>query len=66
PHSPYILASINNLILANKVAQHHPKEVQGKINKNLWIKRDKVYAPIIKMEPRQKLSTLNLILFSKK
>lgn len=46
-HSPYILASINNLILAHKVAKQHPTEVQNKINKNLWIDRNKVYAAIL-------------------
>lgn len=46
-HSPYILASINNLILAHKVSKQHPAEVQNKINKNLWIDRNKVYAAIL-------------------
>jgi len=43
-HSPYILASINNLILANKVGSKHPEKVTPKINKNLWINRDKIFA----------------------
>ena len=45
-HSPYILASINNLILANKVGSEKA-EVSTKINKNLWIKRSKVYAALV-------------------
>jgi predicted ATPase len=45
-HSPYILASINNLILADKVGSENPK-VAGKINKNLWISKDKVYAAFV-------------------
>lgn len=45
-HSPYILASINNLILANKVGSQN-EEVSAKINKKLWIKRDKVYAALV-------------------
>lgn len=45
-HSPYILASINNLILANKVGSQN-EEVAARINKNLWIKRDKVYAALV-------------------
>lgn len=45
-HSPYILASINNLILANKVGSDNVK-VADRINKNLWIRRDKVYAALV-------------------
>lgn len=45
-HSPYILASINNLILANKVGSEK-EEVSARINKNLWISRDKVYAALV-------------------
>ena len=45
-HSPYILASINNLILANKVGSVNEK-VADRINKNLWIRRDKVYAALV-------------------
>ncbi len=45
-HSPYILASINNLILANKVGSVN-KEVSERINRNLWVSRDKVYAAIV-------------------
>jgi predicted ATPase len=47
-HSPYILASINNLILANKVGSQNAQEVGKRINKNLWINRDKVYAALVK------------------
>lgn len=46
-HSPYILASINNLILASKVGKTHFKEVSARINKNLWIEREKIYAAIV-------------------
>ncbi len=45
-HSPYILASINNLILANKVGSGK-KDVSDRINKSLWIRRDKVYAALV-------------------
>lgn len=45
-HSPYILASINNLILAKKVGSENAK-VADRINKNLWIRRDKVYAALV-------------------
>ncbi len=45
-HSPYILASINNLILANKVGSENAI-VADRINKNLWIRRDKVYAALV-------------------
>lgn len=46
-HSPYILASINNLIFANKVGSEKEKEVSAKTNKNLWINGDKVYAALV-------------------
>lgn len=46
-HSPYILASINNLIFANKVGLCREEEVSAKINKNLWIARDRVYAALV-------------------
>jgi AAA15 family ATPase/GTPase len=46
-HSPYILASINNLILANKVGNIAPEEVSQKVNPHLWINRDKVYAALV-------------------
>lgn len=46
-HSPYVLASINNLILANKVGINHPNEVSKKINRHLWINRNKVYAAMV-------------------
>jgi predicted ATP-dependent endonuclease of OLD family len=45
-HSPYILASLNNLILANKVGSEN-LNVEKRINKNLWINRDKVYAALV-------------------
>jgi len=45
-HSPYILASLNNLILANKVGSKNIN-VEKRINKNLWINRDKVYAALV-------------------
>lgn len=46
-HSPYILASINNLILAHKVGKKHPEKVTPKIDKNLWINRDKIFAAMV-------------------
>jgi len=46
-HSPYILASLNNLILAHKVGSTNQDEINKKINKNLWINRDKVFAAIV-------------------
>lgn len=36
-HSPYILASINNLLLAFNKGQEKPKETQKIINKDSWI-----------------------------
>jgi predicted ATPase len=46
-HSPYILASVNNLILANKVGQKYADTVSKKINKNIWLNRDKIYAAFV-------------------
>ncbi|WP_347068801.1 AAA family ATPase [Flavobacterium sp. WV_118_3] len=46
-HSPYILASINNLILAHQVGQSNRAEVSKKINKNLWINRQQVFAAMV-------------------
>ncbi|GHV21177.1 hypothetical protein FACS189428_1160 [Clostridia bacterium] len=46
-HSPYILASINNLILADKVGTIAPAEVSKKVNQQVWINRDKVYAALV-------------------
>ncbi|NBW37293.1 MAG: hypothetical protein EBR30_20190 [Cytophagia bacterium] len=47
-HSPYILASFNNLILANKFGESHPDSVSKKIDKKLWVSQDKVYAALVK------------------
>jgi len=47
-HSPYILATINNLILANKVGQKNPNEVKSKVSQNLWLNFDNVFAGIVK------------------
>jgi ABC-type cobalamin/Fe3+-siderophores transport system ATPase subunit len=47
-HSPYILASINNLILAHEVGKAHKAEVNKKIDSHLWIDVDKVFAALVK------------------
>jgi ABC-type cobalamin/Fe3+-siderophores transport system ATPase subunit len=47
-HSPYILASFNNLILANKFGESHPESVSKKIDQRLWLSQDKVYAALVK------------------
>lgn len=36
-HSPFVLASINNLLLAHNKGQTHPKEVNKIINKKSWL-----------------------------
>jgi len=46
-HSPYILASVNNLILAHKVGKKRPEKITPKINKDLWINRDKIFAAMV-------------------
>lgn len=61
-HSPYILASINNLILANKVGSENAK-VADRINQNLWIRSDKVYAAVVANGQAKEIidSELNII-----
>ncbi len=36
-HSPFVLASINNLLLAHEKGQQHPKEVNKIIKKESWL-----------------------------
>lgn len=36
-HSPYILTSLNNMIYAYKVGQHHAKKVEQIIDKKYWL-----------------------------
>jgi predicted ATPase len=47
-HSPYVLATINNLILANKVGEKNPKEVANRVDKKLWLNSNDVFAGIVK------------------
>lgn len=47
-HSPYVLATINNLILANKVGKKFPEKVGKKINKQLWLNYDDIFAGIVR------------------
>jgi len=47
-HSPYVLATINNLILANKVGQKSPDKVLSKVDKQLWLNPNDVFAGIVK------------------
>ncbi|MDR1975252.1 MAG: ATP-binding protein [Bacteroidales bacterium] len=47
-HSPYILATINNLMLANKVGQIYPDKVSSKVSKELWLNCSDVFAGIVK------------------
>jgi predicted ATPase len=46
-HSPYVLAVINNLILANKVGRHSPDKVTPKIAPSLWIDYDNLFAGMV-------------------
>jgi predicted ATP-dependent endonuclease of OLD family len=49
-HSPYILASFNNLIYADKVGRNknYKEEISKIIPQNLWIKYENVFAGIVK------------------
>ena len=46
-HSPYVLATINNLILAKRVGEKYPDIVDAKINKQQWLDFDNVFAGIV-------------------
>ncbi|MEP6583296.1 MAG: AAA family ATPase [Ginsengibacter sp.] len=46
-HSPYILASLNNLMYAYKVGQEHNEETNNIIEKKYWINPDDVSAYIL-------------------
>jgi hypothetical protein len=41
-HSPYILAAVNNLLYANKVGREKPESVGKIIEKEFWLKYEKV------------------------
>lgn len=45
-HSPYILASMNNLIFAGSVGARHP-EIHERINRHLWLNRSNLYSAIL-------------------
>jgi predicted ATPase len=47
-HSPYILATINNLILADKAGMKSPGKVLSKINKQLWLDRNNIFAGVVR------------------
>jgi uncharacterized protein YjgD (DUF1641 family) len=42
------LASINNLILANKAGKKHPQKVSQKVNEHLWLDRSKIFAAVVR------------------
>lgn len=46
-HSPYVLATINNLMLAHKVGQSNPEKVAAKVSENLWLNSDDVFAGVV-------------------
>ena len=46
-HSPYVLATINNLILAGKVSKENPEKVAEKVCQDLWLSYDDVFAAIV-------------------
>jgi predicted ATPase len=46
-HSPYVLASINNMILAEKAGEKHPDEVISKVTKDLWINHNDIFAGLV-------------------
>jgi predicted ATP-dependent endonuclease of OLD family len=46
-HSPYVLATINNLIIANKAGKKEPDKVTSKIPKHSWLNCKDVFAGIV-------------------
>lgn len=46
-HSPYVAASFNNLMLAEKTGAINAAEVARHIPKNLWLSSEKVFAGIV-------------------
>ena len=46
-HSPYVLATINNLILAKRAGEKYPDKVNAKVNKHLWLNFDDVFAAVV-------------------
>lgn len=49
-HSPYILASINNLVYANKIGNKFRKEISKRINPYLWINCNRLNAYFIEKD----------------
>ena len=47
-HSPYVLATINNLILAKRVGEKYPDKVNARVDKHLWLNFDDVFAGIVR------------------
>ena len=47
-HSPYVLATINNLILASKVGVVFPDKICSKVDKQFWLNYDDVFAGIVR------------------
>jgi predicted ATP-binding protein involved in virulence len=47
-HSPYVLATINNLILANKAGGKNPQKVVSKVDRQFWLNINNVFAGIVK------------------
>ncbi len=47
-HSPYVLATINNMILAKKASGNSFKDVETKVNKQFWLNFENVYAGFVK------------------
>jgi predicted ATPase len=46
-HSPYILATINNLIMAEKAGAKEPEKVVSRVAKDLWINHNDVFACLV-------------------
>ena len=47
-HSPYVLGTLNYLLMAGQVAESHQKEVAKKLRKRLWLEAENVNACYIR------------------
>jgi predicted ATPase len=47
-HSPYVLATVNNLIQAGKAGKKYPDRVNGIVDRQLWLDRGDVFAGIVR------------------
>jgi predicted ATPase len=65
-NSPYILTSIHNLILAKKIGKKFPDKVNEKVNKQLWLSSNDVFAGIVRGGTVEQISNTQFDSIAKK